>query len=522
MTVTPPRLPVRVALVLLVLMAVAGALGVGHAAGQAGGDRWAGRWEMTFLTEGNGTERTTGALCCMEVVEITREQGLAYANGTTGDVINNTFTDVICSSGVEGRRYYEGTAPFEFVSGHTGVVPGPDRETMGVKAVFCTDDAHERIRGHYLNDLGAFDPLIKKPVGSGSLLAAASPSAPTFEGSVTRLPGDFPGPAYGTVWTGTCLSGPCRQVRQRPTMRVVRISAYNVFLSFLRGTKGARLELTRPDGTLRTLRLGDRLDLEDGDVVSSHGMYATIDITRYDGTAVTVTLEPGGSISAGSDPGLIRHRGGNIVAGSAAGFTADSAAFDAGTNQKALSPSSPVRTTVTGGGRVALSLDPGRQAVTVRNLAGSVQVSSGSAIATVAPGKEVLAAAGRVRSLPPPPNLARSVLDPRVISARPVSLVMPGRITTRALSRSSCLGTEARAVGSAQVLVTLLIGNARHGGVVSQRRLALGAGTSRVVCLPLPPKVRRISAGTPLTIALGVRAGAVSRLATGRIQLALV
>jgi len=512
----------RAAVALTVLLALLGALRAGDAAAQGTtSDRWSGRWEMTFETEGGGQKRITPTLCCMVVTELTQAQGLAYANGTTGVIGNGVFTDVICAVPVAGRRWYEATSPFEFLSGHTGVVPGPDRETKGATIVFCTEDAPTRIRGHYKNDLGAFDPLMSKPVAEGSILAQAGPASPTLEGSLTHFPGDLPGQAFGTFWAGTCIEGACRQVSRRPALRVTRISAYNALLGFLRGPRGARLELTRPDGTARALRIGERLDLESGDVVTSHGMYAHVQVTRFDGTVVTLSIEPGGSIEGGANPGVIRHRGGTIVAGSAAGFTADSAAFDGGTGQQALSPSAPVRTTVTGGGRVALSLDPARSRLTVRNLAGRVRVESGRSAVTVARGKDVLATPGRVRALPAPPNLAAAVPAPRTIAAGPVQLLMPGSITTRSLARARCLATRLRSTGSATVLVTLLAGTARRGAVVAQRRLSVGAGSDLKVCLPLSVKARGIPAGTPLTMALGVRAGARRLLATGRIRLSI-
>ena len=511
----------RAAVALAALLALLGALGAGDAAAQGTtSDRWSGSWEMSFETEGGGQKRTTGTLCCMEVTELAQAEGLAYANGTTGVIGNGVFTDVICAVPATGRRWYRATSPFEFLSGHQGVVPGPNRATQGATIVFCTEDVHERIRGHYKNDLGAFDPLMAKPVAEGSILAQAGPSSPTLEGSLTHFPGDLPGQAFGTYWAGTCTSGACRQVSRRPALRVTRISAFNVFTSFLRGARGARLELTRPDGTSRALRVGESLDLEAGDIISSHGMYAQIQITRSDATVVTVSIEPGGSIEGGPDPGVIRHRGGTIVAGSAAGFTADSAAFDR-PSQQALAPSAPVRTSVTGGGRVALSLDPGRSRLTVRNLAGQVRVEAGRSALTVARGTDVLATAGLVRALPAPPDLASVVPAPRTIAAGPVQLLMPGSITARSLARARCLSTRVRSTGRAQVLVTLLVGTARRGGLVAQRRLSVGAGTSQRVCLPLSAKARGIPAGTPLTLALGVSAGGLRRLATGKVRLML-
>ena len=165
------------------------------------------------------------------------------------------------------------------------MVPGPNVETAGARAVFCTDDTPQAIRGHYSNDLGAFDPLIAKPIANGSLLARRTGVPQQFEGSLTHFPGDFPGPPFGTAWTGRCIEGACRQEQRQPTLRVRRLSAYNALLGFLRGARGARLELSRADGTSRPLKLGESIDLEATDVVTSHGMYADIVVTRFDASS---------------------------------------------------------------------------------------------------------------------------------------------------------------------------------------------------------------------------------------------
>jgi hypothetical protein len=511
------RLPLVVAL--WALLAVLGALGAGDAAAQSPiQDRWSGRWETSFTTIGGGQERTTGTLCCIEVTLLSDEQGRALANGTTGVVGEGTFTDVVCASGP--HLYYDARSPFEFVSGVTGVVPGPDRPTQGSRVVFCTDGTPDGIRGHYQNDLAAFDPLIGNPITQGSALARRTgPQA--FEGSVGTFTSPN-APGYITNWEGHCLSGACRQERSRPRLIVRRISAYNVLLSFLRGQspRAARLELTRSDGTSRAIGLGASLDLEDGDVITSHGMYATLDLTRADASVVTLSLEPGGSIGAGADPMLIRHRGGTVVAGSLAGFTSDSAIWDRGSGEQAVTPNATVKTTVTKG-RVRLELDPARRSLTVRNLAGQVRVQSGGSALTVPVGQDALATSSKVRRLPAAPNLASGVVAPRLLTAGPVQLLAPSRLTGRSLSRARCLATRLRSTGSAQALVTLLAGTARRGSVVVQRRVSVGAGSDLKVCLPLSVKARGIPAGTPLTIALGVRAGTRRLLTTGRISLTI-
>ena len=519
-------MPVAIVATLVAVVAIVGnALTGGIRAAAAVGstplaDQWSGRWEVTFTTTGNGGERTTGKLCCVDVHALTTDQGLALARGETGDVKNNPFTDVLCGAGGTARLYFEATAPFEFVSGQTGVVPGPGVATAGARAEFCTDDAANAIRGHYANDLAAFDPLIEKPVAQGLLLARRSVGQ-DFEGSLTRLPGDFPGPTFLTVWEGTCLSGQCRQLLRRPQLTVTKISFYNALTAFLRGARGARLELSRIDGTVTTLRSGRSLDLEDGDVITSYGTFAEVDITRADGTVVSLSLDPGGSISAGADPMVIRHRGGRIIAGSLAGFTADSAIFDAGPNAQAVVPPATVRTTVTNG-RVSLALDPTGRNLTVRSLAGTAQVQVGSATLTLPVGAEALATSAAVRRLPPPADLARVVVAPRVLVAGPVQLVVPRRIAARSLTGARCLTTRIRSAGSARVLVTLLTGTADSGSAIAQVRTGVRAGPARPLCLPLSAKARGIPVGTPLTIALGVRAGALRRLATLRIPLTLV
>jgi hypothetical protein len=108
MTNALPRRRLRAAVALLALLALLGALRAGDAAAQGTtSDRWSGRWEMSFETEGGGQKRTTGTLCCMEVTELTQAEGLAYANGTTGVIGDGVFTDVICavpSAGAAGTR----------------------------------------------------------------------------------------------------------------------------------------------------------------------------------------------------------------------------------------------------------------------------------------------------------------------------------------------------------------------------------------------------------------------------------
>ena len=80
--------------------------------------------------------------------------------------------------------------------------------------------------------------MIQKSVAQGSLLARRG-AGQQFEGSLTRLPGDFPGPTFLNLWEGECLSGPCRQVLARPRLRVRKLSAYNVLVGF-RGGSGGR------------------------------------------------------------------------------------------------------------------------------------------------------------------------------------------------------------------------------------------------------------------------------------------
>ena len=207
------------------------------------------------------------------------------------------------------------------------------------------------------------------------------------------------------------------------------------------------------------MRLGESIDLQDGDVVTSHGTYADIDLTRADGTVVSLSIEPGGSIGSGPDPMIIRHRGGRIIAGSLAGFTADSSAFDSGPNSMAAAPSGSVRTTVTKG-RVALALDPSGRALTVRSLAGKAVVQAGSATLALPAGAEALATSTKVRRLPPAADLGRAVPVPRALGAGPVQLVVPRRISSRSLANARCLAAGLRSTGSAQVLVTLLAGTA--------------------------------------------------------------
>jgi hypothetical protein len=484
-------------------------------------DQWSGRWEVTFSTSGNGGSRTAGPLCCLEVTQIPKEQGLALARGTTGDVRNNPLTDVVCGAEVsaDSRLYFEATAPFEFVSGAQGELPGGLGPTNGVHGFFCTDDNEGAIRGHYANDRAAEDPLINKPVAEGSLLARRG-GGQDFEGTLTRLPGDFPGPTYLTNWEGTCLTGACRQLLRRPRLLVKKISTYNALLAFLRGARGARLELTRFDGTLRSLKVRETLELEAGDVITSHGMYADIEITRADGTVVKVTLEPGGSISGLADPMLIRHRGGTIIEGSAAGFSSDSAVWDSAPSTHAADPNSSVRTTVSKGS-VRLSLDPGNRTLTVHGISGTATVQAGGATLSVPPGGDAVATARTVRKLPRAVDLSRVVPGPRTLSAGPVRLVVPRAISARSLAGARCLATRITSTGSARVLVTLLTGTARRGGLIAQFRATARAGLDARLCVPLSAKARGIPVGTPITIALGVRAGALRRLATAPIRLTL-
>jgi hypothetical protein len=511
----------RLLLLACAALALVGAAPAGDAAALVPTeDRWSGRWEVTFTNEGNGAERVAGPLCCVEVTPLSEERGRALVSGTTGDPADNTFIDILCS-GAGSQLFFEATSPFEFVSGHLGVVPGPEIATKGSRAVFCTDGA-DAIRGHYKNDLGAFDPLMGKPVSNGSFLARRTGTQPGFDGSLTRFPGDFPGPTFHSTWEGTCISGACRQVQRRPTLRTTRLSTYNALLGFLRGARGARLELTRPDGTSRPLRLGEKIELEAGDVVTSHGTYAEIAVTRFDGTTTTIAIEPGGSIEGLGDPGLLRHRGGRVIAGSLAGFTADSAVFDAGPNEAArghAEPTRSVRTTVGPGGKVSLELDPARRHLVVRALAGTASVTAGSSSLTLAKGQEARATGSAVVRLAPPPDLARTIGAATVLTSGPVRLTAPGRLGTRALARARCLRTRIQSTGGAKVLVTLLVGTARKGNVVLQKRLTVIAGTDRALCLALPPKARGIPAGTPLTIALGVRAGTRRTLATRAVAL---
>ncbi|HWH15030.1 MAG TPA: hypothetical protein VNT51_09800 [Miltoncostaeaceae bacterium] len=86
-------------------------------------------------------------------------------------------------------------------------------------------------------------------------------------------------------------------------------------------------------------------------------------------------------------------------------------------------------------------------------------------------------------------------------------LTAPGRIATRSLTRARCLRTTRMATGGARVAVSLLTGTARRGALVVQSRVSGAAGARRTVRLPLGPRARGLPAGTPLTVALGVRAG---------------
>ena len=232
------------------------------------------------------------------------------------------------------------------------------------------------------------------------------------------------------------------------------------------------------------MRLGESIDLQDGDVVTSHGTYADVNLTRADGTVVSLSIEPGGSIGSGPDPMVIRHRGGRVIAGSLAGFTADSSVFDSGPNAMAAAPSGVVRTTVTKG-RVALALDPSGRALTVRSLAGKAVVQAGSATLALPAGAEALATSTKVRRLPPAPDLSRVVPAPRVLAAGPVQLVVPRRISSRSLSDARCLAVGLRSTGSAQVLVTLLAGTATRGSLITRSRLGVPSG-ARAEAVPAP------------------------------------
>ena len=257
-------------------------------------------------------------------------------------------------------------------------------------------------------------------------------------------------------------------------------------------------------------------------MVTSHGMYADIVVTRFDASKLTIAIEPGGSISGLADPGLIRHRGGQIVEGSPTGFTADSSVFDSesnGTAREHAEPTGSVSTTVSAGGRVALALDPSRKHLTVRALAGTASVRAGSASLTLARGQEARAERGgrdapgaaagprrddRRRHRPelgsraphgaPPPRGPGPGARPLPAHPHPVDRLGDGR--------SDAAG-----------------GDGEEGNVVLQKRLTLAARANRIVCLALPAKARGIPVGTPLTIALGVRAGSRRSLATRAIPL---
>ena len=208
--------------------------------------------------------------------------------------------------------------------------------------------------------------------------------------------------------------------------------------------------------------------------------------------------------------------------GSPTGFTADSSVFDSesnGTAREHAEPTGSVSTTVSAGGRVALALDPSRKHLTVRALAGTASVRAGSASLTLARGQEARASAGAVTRLAPPPDLAATIGAATVLSSGPVRLTAPRRLGARALARARCLRTRIQSTGSATVAVTLLVGTAKKGNVVLQKRLTLAARANRIVCLALPAKARGIPVGTPLTIALGVRAGSRRSLATRAIPL---
>ena len=91
-----PRLGRRSASVAVVAALITAA---GARAATPAADQWSGRWEVTFTTNGNGSERKAGPLCCVEVQQVSTERGLALARGETGDVANNPFTDVVCGQG---------------------------------------------------------------------------------------------------------------------------------------------------------------------------------------------------------------------------------------------------------------------------------------------------------------------------------------------------------------------------------------------------------------------------------------
>jgi hypothetical protein len=197
--------------------------------------------------------------------------------------------------------------------------------------------------------------------------------------------------------------------------------------------------------------------------------------------------------------------------------------WDPGPNaqQARARPTVSVLTTVTGG-RVALALDPSQRNLTVRNLGGKVEVQAGATTLAVPRGGDAVATARRARRLAPPVDLARAIPSPHAITAGAVTLVFPGKLTTRALSRARCLGVQLRGSGTAVARVTFLTGTARRGTVVSQRTAAVADGAARGLCLPLSAKAKGIPAGTPLTVALGTRAGTSRRLATGRVVLVTV
>lgn len=505
----------------VLLVAALGALSLpAGALAQGVADQWSGDWQLTFQNDGAGLHETVGPLCCMEVTRISTEQGLALARGTTGDIADTRLQDVVCAIESPSRLYFAAVTPFEMVSGIQGLLPGSATDsTKGARLFLCTDDAPDAIRGHYVNDRAVLYPFIGKVITDGTILAKRG-AGQAIEGSLTRFPGDFPGPAFSTNLEGSCLRGGCRQVRARPRLVVTKVSFYNALIALLRsGSRGARLELSRNDSTTQVLRVRSAIDLADGDVVTSYGTFAEVEITRFDGSVVTLSIDPGGSIQAGSDPGILRHRGGRIIEGSATGFTADSEVFSAGPNSREMA-TSLVRTTSTGG-KVALALDPSRKRLTVRALTGRAQVQAGGRTITLAAGAEALATATGVRRLGPPPDVSRAIPSPRTLTAGPVGLRVPRAVSARSLAVARCLATRARASGPATILVTLLTGTAKKGAVVAQVRAVLAAGAQRAVCLRLDAKARALPPGTPLRLALGVRAGSLRRVATAPLRLDL-
>jgi hypothetical protein len=475
-------------------------------------------WSVQFTARrpDTGEEKKPAGLCCLQVSQLPEERGLALFRGQTGDIKDSGFTDFVCAGGGQ-RLYFEATAPFEILSGHEGVVPGPDTPTKGSRAVFCTDGSPESIRGKFKNDLGAFDLFDVYPVPSGSLLATKSGGR--FEGSVSNDQGSFVGVQVHTTWEGRCQSGACALTQRRPKLKVLGVSAASLLNYLLTRGRGTGLVLEKDDGTRRVLRMGQTLDLEAGDVVTAHGIEAEVELVRPDDTVVKLLLYPLAHIKAGGDPRIIFHRGGKILAGSPAGFEVGSNFVGPSGNAREGHAATTATTTVTNG-RVELELAPGGRRLVVRSLAGNVQVAAGGAALPLAPGKDALATPAGVRALPPAPDLARLAAGSRVISAGPVSLATPPQITTRSLSVARCLGMELRSRAPARALVSVLVGSQRRGRVVAQRLELMRGLDARRVCLPLSAQVRALPAGTPLTLALGTRAGTRRQLALRRVVIA--